>query len=55
MKLTISPLLAAGLVIFVVLTVIDRVITPVPPGVMLPLLVVAVVLIVLGGLRPKRS
>lgn len=54
MRLTISPLLALGLILFVVYAVVDRVIVPIPNGLAFPMLVAAVVLIVLGGLRPKR-
>ncbi len=55
MKWTISPLLAAGLILFVACTVVDRIIVRVPDWLAIPTLVVAVVLIVLGGLRQQRE
>lgn len=51
MKMSVSPLLAIGLVLFVIYAVIDRTIVEVPSPVAIPMLVVGVVLIVLGGLR----
>lgn len=55
MKWTISPLLGTGVVIFVVVTVVERAIVHLPEWLAIPLLVIAVVLIMLGGLRPTRD
>lgn len=55
MKKTISPLLRLGLLIFVLQTIIDRFITPVSDWVAIPVLVVAIVLIVVGGLKTREQ
>lgn len=55
MKMTVSPLLAVGLVLFVLYAVVDRVIVPIPDWLAFPMLILAVVLIVLGGLRARQD
>lgn len=55
MKWTISPLTGVGLVVFVVYTVVERLVVHLPDWLAIPALVIAVVLIILGGLRPTRD
>ena len=53
MKKTISPLLGIGLLIFVVYNIIERFIIPISDWLAIPLLVAAIVLIIVGGLKTK--
>jgi len=53
MKKAISPLLGIGLLIFAVYTIVQRFITPISDWLAIPLLVVAIVLIIVGGLKTK--
>jgi hypothetical protein len=55
MKKTISPLLGIGLLIFVVNTIVERFITPISDWIVIPMLVVAIVLIIVGGLKTKEK
>jgi len=55
MKKTISPLLEIGLLIFVVNTIVQRFITPISYWIAIPLLVVAIVLIIVGGIKTKEK
>ena len=55
MKKTISPLLLGiGLLIFVVITIVQRFIKTISDWIAIPLLVVAIVLIIVGGLKIKE-
>lgn len=53
MKKTISPLLGTGLLIYALLTVIERFVTPIPDLIAIPLIIVAIILIFFGGLKTK--
>jgi len=53
MKKTISPLLAIGLLIFVANTIVQKFITPISDWIAIPLLVLAIILIIMGGLKTK--
>ena len=53
MKRKISPLLKIGLLIGVATTLVQRFITPISNWIAIPLLVVAIVLIIIGGLKAK--
>jgi len=55
MKKTISPLLGIGLLIFVMITTVQRFITPITDWIAILLLVVAIVLILVGGLKMKEK
>lgn len=55
MKKIISPLLEIGLLIFVVSTIVEIFITPIPYWIAIPLLVVAIVLIIVGGIDLKNK
>lgn len=55
MKKAISPLLKIGLLIFVVNTIVQRFITPISDWIAIPLYVVAIVLIIVGGLKAKEK
>lgn len=55
MKKTISPLLGIGLFIFAVYTIVQRFITSISDWIAIPLLVVAIVLIIVGGLKTKEK
>jgi hypothetical protein len=55
MKKTISPMLGIGLLIFVAFTIIERFITPISDWLAIALLVVAIILITVGGLKMKKS
>jgi hypothetical protein len=55
MKKTISPLLGIGLLIFVVNTIVERFITSISDWIVIPMLVVAIVLIIVGGLKTKEK
>lgn len=52
-KKTISPILRIGLFIFIMLTIIERFIVSISDWVAIPLLVVAIILIIVGGLKEK--
>ena len=54
-KKTISPLLKIGLLIFVVITIVQRFITPISDWIAIPLLIVAIVLIFVGGFKTKEK
>ncbi|MDF2685324.1 MAG: hypothetical protein K0S55_505 [Clostridia bacterium] len=51
MKRTISPLLGMGLLIFALLTIIERFIVPISNFIAIPLLIAAIVLIIIGGFK----
>ena len=51
MKKTVSPILGIGLIIFIILTIIERFIVSISDWVAIPLLVVAIIFIVVGGLK----
>lgn len=55
LKLTVSPLLAIGLILFVAYAVVDRVFVTIPDWLAFPMLIISVVFIILGGLRVKRQ
>jgi Flp pilus assembly protein protease CpaA len=55
MKRTISPLLGIGLLLFAVYTITDRFVTPISNWLAIPLLVIAIVLIMVGGLKSKEK
>lgn len=55
MKKTISPLLGIGLLIFVVNTIVQRFITQISNWIGIPLLVVAIILIIVGGLKTNEK
>lgn len=55
MKKTISALFGIGLFMFVVITIVQRFITPVSNWIAIPLLVVAIFLIIVGGLKTKEK
>ncbi len=55
MKGRISPLLSAGLLIFVLYVVIDRFIVHIPNGIAITLLLVAIALIIAGGYKAKKT
>jgi hypothetical protein len=54
LKKAISPSLGIGLLIFVVITIVQRFIMPMSNWIAIPLLVVAIVLIIVGGLKTKE-
>jgi uncharacterized protein (DUF983 family) len=47
--------LLAGLIIFGVYMVIDKFITPIALWISVPLLIISIVMILYGGLKPKDS
>lgn len=51
MKKTTSPMLRIGLLIFIVLTIIERFIVSISDWVAIPILVVAIILIFAGGIK----
>ncbi|WP_161802945.1 hypothetical protein [Caloranaerobacter sp. TR13] len=53
MKQTISPLLGIGLIIIALNIMIERFITRIPDWIAIPILLVAIVLIIIGGLKAK--
>jgi len=53
MERKISPLLEIGLLIGIATTLVQRFITPISDWIAIPLLVVAIVLIIIGGLKAK--
>ncbi|PRR80951.1 hypothetical protein [Clostridium vincentii] len=55
MKKTISPLLVIGLLIVATHSIMDRFFTPMPNWLAIPLLVVAIILIVVGGLKSRKE
>lgn len=55
MKKTISPILSAGLIIFVAYLVIDRFIIPISDLIATPILILASILIFVGGIKSKRD
>ena len=55
MKKTISPFLEIGLLIFVVNTIVQKFITPISDWIAIPLFVVAIVMIIIGGLKTKEK
>ena len=55
MKKTISPLLGIGLLLFVVIMIVQRFITPISDWITILLLMVAIVLIIVGGLKMKEK
>lgn len=55
MKKTISPLLQIGLLIFAVNMIVQRFITPISEWIAIPLLLVAIGLITVGGIKTKEK
>ena len=55
MKKTMSPLLIAGLLIFALYIITERFIVPIPNGMAIPLLIVDIVLIAVGGIKSKKK
>lgn len=55
MKKTISPLLVMGLLIVAAYSTMERFFTPIPNWLAIPLLVVSIVLIVAGVLKPRKE
>jgi len=55
MKKTISPLLKMELLIFLVNTIVQRFIIPISDWIAISLLMVAIVLIIVGGLKTKEK
>lgn len=55
MKKTISPILGIGLLIFAMYNIIIRFIMPISDWIGIPLLLVAIVLITVGGLKTKEK
>ena len=55
MKKTISPILVAGLFIFVLLNITERFITPVSNWVAIPILIISIILVILGGFKEKNK
>lgn len=53
MRKELSPLVKAGLLITVVILVTDRFITEVPDIIVIPVLVLAIILILIGGWKKK--
>lgn len=54
MKKTISPILGIGLLIFLVYTVLNRFVTPLSDWIAIPVLLIAIILIIVGGLKNKN-
>ena len=52
-KKTISPILAIGLIIFIILNIIERFIITLSDWISIPILILAIVLIIIGGLKKK--
>ncbi len=56
MRRKISPVLAAGLLIFLIYSVMDRFIVRIPDVAAIPVLLLAIALIIAGGLKkPDRD
>ena len=55
MKKTLSPLLTVGLLIVVLLNLVNRFVTPLSDWVAIPLALLAIVLIIVGGLKSKSE
>ena len=55
MKKTLSPLLSIGLLLYTGCVIIERFITPLSSWIAIPLLVVAIILIIIGGLKTKAK
>lgn len=55
MKKTMSPLLKLGLGIFVVQTIVERFVISMPNLLAIPILVVAIVLIIVGGFKTRKE
>jgi len=53
MERKISPVLEIGLLIGIATALVQRFITPISDWIAIPLLVVAIVLIIMGGLKAK--
>lgn len=54
MKKAISPILGIGLLVFAIQTIIDRFVTPVSDWIAIPILVVAIIFIIVGGLKTRE-
>jgi len=55
MKKTISPILGIGLLVFLAYTIVNRFITPLSDWIAIPVLLIAIALIIVGGLKNKNQ
>lgn len=55
MQKSISPISRTGLLMLVTISIIERFITPISDYIAIPVLVVGIVLIIVGGIKTKES